>query len=164
MFSEYLAEDSIQYSSHVTRFGEKLIIQLCSYFEENDIEIRTINRCLSLMFKDDIDEIIKESMSPSTYISSLLSIISPIRAEMSKVAYSFSYSFTNHSQMSSVPIQLQVLCSLLVDGCDPNLKGFSQSSLSIAQLVMYQYRKIAESSSVTTVRRHSKERETPVPV
>lgn len=164
MFSEYLAEDSIQYSSHVTRFGEKLIIQLGSYFEENDIEIRTINRCLSLMFKEDIDEIIKESMSPSTYISSLLSIISPIRAEMSKVANSFSYSFTNDSQMSSVPIQLQVLCSLLVDGCDPNLKGFSQSSLSIAQLVMYQYRKITGSSSVTTVRRHSKERETPVPV
>ena len=47
MFSEYLAEDSIQYSSHVTSFGEKLIIELGSYFEENDIEIRTINRCLS---------------------------------------------------------------------------------------------------------------------
>ena len=84
MFSEYLAEDSIQYSSHVTRFGEKLIIQLGSYFEENDIEIRAINRCLSLMFKEDIDEIIKESMSPSTCISSLFSIISPIRAKMSK--------------------------------------------------------------------------------
>ena len=64
-----------------------------------------------------------------------------------------------------MPIQLQILCSLLIDGCDPLIKGFSQSSKTIAQLVMYQYRKMTgHSSSVTSLRRHVKERETPVPV
>ena len=64
-----------------------------------------------------------------------------------------------------MPIQFQVLCSLLTDGCDPQIKVFIQSSKTIAQLVMYQYRKMTgHSSSVTSLRRHVKERETPAPV
>ena len=64
-----------------------------------------------------------------------------------------------------VPIQLQILCSLLNDGCNSQIKGFSQSSKTTAQLVMYQYRKMtSHSSSVTSLRRHITERETPVPV
>ena len=84
---------------------------------------------------------------------------------MSKVSNTFNNSFPPDFQKASVPIKLQILCSLLIDGWDSQRKGFSQSPKTIAQLVMYQYRKITvHSSSVTSLRRHVKERETPVPV
>ena len=54
---------------------------------------------------------------------------------MSTVANTFNNSFPPDCQRASVPIQLQILCSLLIDGCDPPLKGFSQLSKTIAQLV-----------------------------
>ena len=60
---------------------------------------------------------------------------------MAKVENDFSFSFPAECQEKSVPIQLQTLCSLLIDGSDPQVVGFSQASLSVAQLIMYQYRK-----------------------
>ena len=84
---------------------------------------------------------------------------------MSKVSNTFNNSFPPDCQKASVPIQFHVLCSLLIDGCDPQIKGFSESSKTIAQLAMYQYRKMTSNSwSVTSLRRHVKEGETPVPV
>ena len=84
---------------------------------------------------------------------------------MSKVSNTSNSSFPLNCQKVSVPIQLQILCSLPIDGCDPQIKGFSQSSKTIAQLLMYRYRKMTDhSSSVTSLRTHVKERETPVMV
>ena len=85
---------------------------------------------------------------------------------MSKVSSTFNNSFPPGCQKASVPIlQLQILCSLLIDGCDLQIKGLSQLSKTIAQIVMYKYRKMTgHSSSVTSLCRHVKERETPVPV
>ena len=76
---------------------------------------------------------------------------------MSKVSNTFNNYFPADYQKASVPIQLQILCSLLTDGCDLQIKGLTQSSKTIAQLVTH-------SPSVTSLRRPVKERETPVPV
>ena len=84
---------------------------------------------------------------------------------MSKVKNSFCKSFPPNCQDSSVPIQLQILCSLLIDGCNPQLQGFSQPSKTVSQLIMYQYHKMTgHSTNVTSLRRHPKERETPIPI
>ena len=83
---------------------------------------------------------------------------------MAKVENEFSYSFPAECQEKSVPIQLQTLCSLLIDGSDPQVVGFSQASLSVAQLIMYQYRKTIPSKELSVNRRHCKERETPVAI
>ena len=95
-------------------------------------------------------------------MKSCLKVATPIRMEMSKVENDFKFSFPTGCQKTSTPIQLQILCSLLVDGCDPQVSGFSQASLSIAQMIMHQYRKTVPYKSVTTNRRHCKKRETPV--
>ena len=76
---------------------------------------------------------------------------------MSKVSNTFNNSFPADYQKASVSIQLQILCSFLTDGCDLQIKGLTQSSKTIAQLVTH-------SSSVTLLSRPVKERETPVPV
>ena len=73
-------------------------------------------------------------------------LISPTIQAMSKVSNTFNNSFPPDCQKASVPIQFHILCSLLIDGCDPRKKGFSESSKTIAQLAMYQYRKMTSNS------------------
>ena len=101
---------------------------------------------------------------PYSFVESLSQIVAPIRDKMAKVENEFSYSFPAECQEKSVPIQLQTLCSLLIDGSDPQVVGFSQASLSVAQLIMYQYRKTIPSKELSVNRRHCKERETPVAI
>ena len=95
------------------------------------------------------------------FVISLIGLISRIRQAMSKVSNIFDNSFPPDCQKASVPIQLQFLFSLLIDGCDPQIKGFSQWPKAIAKLLMYHYRKMfGHSSSVTSLHRHVKERKT----
>ena len=167
IFAELLLEDCIEYTPHVTRFAQRLKVELAPFFYcNNGIKIRTIGKSVSLCFSEDVDEIINnELQNPATFVISLVGLISPIRQAMSKVSNTFHNSFPPDCQKASVPTQLQILYSLLIDGCDPQIKGFSQSSKIITQLVMYQYRKMSyHSSSATSLRRHVKERETPIPV
>ena len=166
MYAEFLRSDDIPYAPHVSRFAERLKYGLEPSFRNNTgIEIRTIDRSVKLCFSSDVDEIIDKETSPATFVQSLIGAIAPIRHAMSKVKNTFKNSFSPNCQESSVPIQLQILCSLLIDGCDPKLQGFSQCSKTVSQLVMYQYRKMTgHSTDVVSLRRHPKERETPVPV
>ena len=119
-----------------------------------------------LCFSEDVDEIINNELQNSaTFVTSLVGLISPVRKAKSKVSNTFNNSFPPDSQKTSVPIQLQILCFLLIDGCHPQIKGFRRLSKTIVESVIYQYRKMTgHSSSVTSLRRHVKERETPVPV
>ena len=159
IFTELLLEDCIEYTPHVTRFAQRLKVELEPFFYcNNGVEIRKIGKSVSLCFSEDADEIISnELQNPATFVTSLFELISPIRQVMSKVSNTSNSSFPPDCQKASVPIQLQILCSLPIDGCDPQIKGFSQSSKTIAQLVMYRYRKMTgHSSSVTSLRRHVK--------
>ena len=83
---------------------------------------------------------------------------------MAKVSNSFGGSFPPGWQLFPIPIQLQIMCSLLMDGCDPRTKGFSQSALSISQVIMHQYQKTCSHDITAANRRHSKHRDTPVPI
>ena len=62
----------------------------------------------------------------ANFVISLIGLISPIRQAMSKVSNIFDNSFPPDCQKASVPIQLQLLFSLLIDGCDPQIKGFNR--------------------------------------
>ena len=155
IYTELLLEDCIEYNPHVTRFAQRLKLELEPLFYcNNGVEIRAIGRPVSLCFSEDVYEIISnELQNPATFVTSLVRLISPIRQAMSKVSSTFNNSFPPDCQKASVPIQLQMLCSLLTDECDPQIKGFSQSSKTIAQLVIYQYTKITGHSSSVTCNR-----------
>ena len=146
IYTELLLEECIEYTPHVTCFAQRLKIELKLFFyHSNSVEIRTIGKSVSFCFSEDVDEIISnELQNPATFVTSLVGLISPIRQTMPKVSNTFNNSFPPDCQKPSVPIQ--ILCSLLIDGRDPQVKGFSQSSKTIAQLVMYQCRKIKGSN------------------
>ena len=128
IYTELLLEDCIEYTPHVTRFAQRLKVELEPFFYcNNGVEIRTIGKSVSLCFSEDVDEIISnELQNPATFVTSLAGLISPIKQAMPKVSNTFNNSFPPDCQKASVPIQLQILCSLLIDGCDPQIKGFSQ--------------------------------------
>ena len=125
MYSELLQSDGILYTPHVSRFANRLKTGLEPFFENGaEIEIRSINRSLTLCFASSVNEIIdKEYSNPVTFVQSLVKSVAPIRDAMSKVRNTFSNSFQSDCGNMSVPVQLQILCSLLTDGCDPNVKG-----------------------------------------
>ena len=167
MYSELLQSDGILYTPHVSRFANRLKTGLEPFFENGaEIEIRSINRSLTLCFASSVNEIIdKEYSNPVTFVQSLVKSVAPIRDAMSKVRNTFSNSLQPNCGSMSVPVELQILCSLLIDGCNPNVKGFSQCSKTVSQLVMFQYRKMSHSSSdVQSSRRHLRDRETPKPI
>ena len=162
IYTELLLEDCIEYTPHVTWFAQRLKTELKLFFyRSSSVEIRTIGKSVSFCFSEDVDEIISnELQNPATFVTSLVGLISPIRQAMSNVSNTFNDSFPPDCQKASVPIQLQILCSLLIDGYDPQIKCFTQSSKTITQFVMYQYRKMTgHSPSVTSLRKHVKERE-----
>ena len=163
IYTELLLEECIECTPHVKRFAQRLKVEMEPFFNRNNsVEIRTICKSVS----EDVDEIISNELeNPATFVTSLLGLISPKRQAMSKVSNTFNNSFPLDCQKALMPIQLQILCSLLIDGCDLQIKVFIQSSKTIAQLVMYQYRKMTgHSSPATSLRNYVKERETPVPV
>ena len=92
-----------------------------------------------------------------------MKIVSPIRNDMNTVQNNFLGNFSQTCQQDSLPIRLLTLISMLVDGADVNEKGFSQFTLTVAQLIMYNFR--LQSRNITCVhRRHLKPRETPAPI
>ena len=87
-----------------------------SFYCSNGVEIRTIGKSVSFFFSEDVNEIISNRLqNPATLVTSLAGLISPIRQAMSKISSMFNNSFPPDCQKASVPIQLQILCSSLID-------------------------------------------------
>ena len=152
MYEGLLEFDGIPYSSHVTRFVERLKNVFPS------LEKCTLKKKVMVCFSQDINELIpKESVVFFEFTSE-----SPIKNEMSKENNSFKGSFDSGCQIASVPMQLQILCSVLIDDCEPQTKGFSQSAESNLQIIMYQYKNKSATNVTITNRRHFQHRETPL--
>ena len=121
------------------------------FYCNNGVGIRKITKSVSLCFSEDLDEaIINELQNPVTFVTSLVDLISPIGQVMSKVSNTFNNSFPLDCQKASVPIQIQLLCSVLIDECNLQIKCLGQLTKTIAQLVIYQYRKMTAHSSLVT--------------
>ena len=156
LYIDLLKCHGIQAASHVTRFAEKLLLQI------EDLEKKTVGRTTSLYFKHTFNSIMRDSVvEPDNFMKSLRSVIRPIRDAMCITKNKFEGYFLNDSQTNSVPIQLLSFISMLVDGTYITNKGFSQAALTCSQIIMYNFRKCPVRKAETK-RRHLKERETPV--
>ena len=76
---------------------------------------------------------------PDDFTRSIRDAVVPIRNSMKIVKNEFDGSFRNECQKASQPIELLVLISTLVDGVSIENQGFSQETLKISQLVMYNF-------------------------
>ena len=133
LYAELLDFDNIPYTSHVSRFADRLVSEIPG------LEKRVIGKVF-VVFSDDINNIVLEdTIKAESYVKSLLKLISPIRKEMADINNEFNATFSKTCQQDSLPLKLLILVSMLVDGVHE--KGFSQSTLSAAQCIMYNFRK-----------------------
>ena len=80
------------------------------------------------------------------------SIAAELRNEISNPNNSFNGSFTSNCQDKSIPHKLVTLFSLIIDGCGVENTGYSQQTLTIAQLIQTNFDK-REKTDTTTHRR-----------
>ena len=155
MYKELLEIENIPYTSHSSRFGSQLKEVI------PDSELRVVNGRSMLCFTPEINAVMKHELTYSSLVKVMLEVVVPIRQKMKEVKNSFQGTFDWNFQETSTPAPLVSLCSLLIDGADPREKSVSQAAKTVAQLIMYSYRK---KSGNAINRRHNKERETPAPV
>ena len=77
---------------------------------------------------------------------------------MSQKENKFDGNFDEDSQNKSVPVQLLTLVSMLIDGPGMN-NQISQSSLTISQLVLSNYKDKVKNSSAEIHQRHNHQRD-----
>ena len=93
----------------------------------------------------------------------LKSLAIPIRRSMESVENQFDGCFESNCQVNSVPVQLLTLISLLLDEFSVDNKGYSQPTLTCAQLIMSNFRKNSRHNrEESTHKRNVKVRETPI--
>ena len=102
------------------RFAYNLVLQ--TPFLEKSL----VNNNVTAVFKDAIDKTIhKSSIEPNVFLRSINVVASLIRDDMPKLRNTFNTQFGDNSQISSVPVELLTLTSVLVDGVDISNKTFS---------------------------------------
>ena len=150
---------NIDSTSHVTRFSDSLLQAI------PDLKKSTVSNKLTVCFKGTINMLLKHHVKvPDDFTRSIRDVVVPIRNSMKIVKNKFDGSFKNECQKDSVPIELLVLISMLVDGVGIENQGFSQETLTISQLVMYNFsnRKIVADRKYSN-KRHPQHLETPLP-
>ena len=125
MYVEQLQIHGIQEKVNTTRFTESLVKSL------PELHIETIDNKTRLVFKRKVKELIGEHVKcPDDFLFSVRSVLQ-ISAMNSMVA----------SQFTSIPESLLYLISTLIDGFSPTDNNFTQETLSVAQIIMWNYRK-----------------------
>ena len=125
---------NIDSTSHVTRFSDSLLQAI------PDLKKSTVSNKLTVCFKGTINMLLEHHVEvPDDFTRSIRDVVVPIRNSMKIVKNKFDGSFKNECQKDSVPIELLVLISMLVDGVGIENQGFSQETLTISQLVMYNF-------------------------
>ena len=92
-------------------------------------------------------------------------VVVSIRNSLKKVKNKFDGEFHNEGQLRSVPLELLVLISMLIDGVSIDNQAFSQEVISGSQLIVYHFgnRKTSE-DGIYPKKRHPKHLETPLPI
>ena len=121
---------------NATRFAERLVKCL------PELHIETIDNKTRLVFKRKVKELIGEHVKcPDDFFFSLRSALCLVHKEMADQCNEFCGSFNNSSQFTSIPKSLLYLITTLIDGFSLTDNNFTQEILSVAQIIMWNYRK-----------------------
>ena len=152
-YMSLLCDQDTKYTSHVTRFADKLVENI------NGLNKDTTHKKIIIYLQQGVSKMIYNSCdSPNMFMSKLRDVATQIRNIVIQ-KNKFVGSFNKDSQADSVPIALMTLMSMLVDGTTTEHNVLSQGALTSAQVVIYNFRKKTVKTK-TGNRRHSKSHET----
>ncbi|CAG2215325.1 unnamed protein product [Mytilus edulis] len=137
---------------HSTRLKNRLLTYV------PDIETYKQGREHLLAFKDDIGPALRRACEEdfdSNYMQ-IYKAVKIVRSDMMATSSEFNGTFAADCQEKSVPRSLLTLVNMLLYGPDITTDSFSQETLSIAQMLIFNSHKRIQKSN-----RHAKSRETP---
>ena len=128
-----------------------------------EIELQNVGKKLTLYFKSTADSLISGSVNDSNnFYQTLLETALPLKYMMAKASNNLDDDTTiNIEQVTSIPIHLLTLVSMLIDGPVASNRQFSQPALTVAQLIQTYFHK-NRSHDIEQSRKILKTRETPV--
>ena len=151
-----LHDQGIKYTSHVTRFAEKLVENIDGLIKD------TTHKTIIVYLQQDVSKMMYNSCdSPNIFISKLRDVVTQIRNITVIQKIKFVDSFNKDSQADSVATALMTLMSMLADGTTTENNVLSQAALTSAQVVMYNFRKKSVKTKTGNCR-HAKSRKTPL--
>ncbi|KAL8624292.1 hypothetical protein ACOMHN_034015 [Nucella lapillus] len=167
-----LADLAIMYQQRLKDYGlqpgrihsSRLKMRLLAHFP--DLQAYADSRDIRLAFACDLNATLKEAYNRESWDEGvhLAKAAKIVRRDMFLLKSKFTGSFSESSQLSSVPETLLALMEIILDG--PSLgnsgRGRQQASLTLAQLASFNAVKRARTNTATI--KHSNERETPLPV
>ena len=155
-YMNLLTHQGIKYTSHVTRFADKLVDNVDGLIKD------TTQKKIIVYLQKNVSSMMYHSCdSPNILMSKFRDVATQIRNTMSTHKNEFVGCFNKNSQADSIPMALITFVSMLVDGTTTENNVCSQGALTAAQVIMYNFRKKFMKTS-TGNRRHSKSHETPL--
>ena len=131
-----LHDQGIKYTSHVTRFTDKLVENIDGLIKD------TTHKKIIVYLQQDVSKMMHNSCdSPNIFMSKLWDVATQIRNTVVIQKNKFIGSFIKDSQADSVPITLMTLMSMLVDGRTTENNVLSDGALTSAQVVMHNFSK-----------------------
>lgn len=146
---------------HSTRLKDRLLETV------SNLDFYSKGRDVYLVFKEDVGDVIHKSLKDDQYDEEALILAKAariVRRKMKDQKNEFSGTFPPDCQEKSVPKVLLTLVSMILDS--PNIKDqddydVSQASLSLSQLLMFNYREFGK-KTISEKMRHTKKNETPL--
>ena len=128
MYITLLKFHDVNVNSHVSRFADSLVEATPG------LRNRTVNKKVTVFFESTIDMLLKDHIDiisePNEFARPIKDVVIPIRNYMKMIHNKFDGTFAVECQKDSVPIQLLVLISMLVDGAGIDNQGFSQETMT----------------------------------
>ncbi|KAG0715643.1 hypothetical protein GWK47_011463 [Chionoecetes opilio] len=148
---------------HTTRLKDRLLSVL------PDPRAHSQGRDTFLLFEKDIGPTLKKACDHDSDAMRLVRAVQVVRREMFQTRFTFDGAFHADCQKDSVTPSLLALVNMILDGA--NIKhqtklantGTTTAALTVSQLLVFNSVKHARSVESTSVR-HSRERETPLPL
>ena len=130
-YIQQLDEYIIHEASHSTRFCERLLSNI------DNLQSIIIDGKLSVTFTKNIEGVVKDHVqSPDSFLSLVRKVVIPIRKQMFEINNTFTGQYNDNSQVDSVPKQLLLLMSMLING-----NVIEPERQSCAQLVVFNSKK-----------------------
>ena len=161
MYVDQLQSKGIREKVNTTRFTKRLMDSIPELHSE------TVDNKIRLVFRRKVKELVGDYInSPDEFFFAIRRVVGPLRKEIGKQSNTFCGSFSDFTQFTSVPKSLLYFISALINGFCTTDDNFSQETLSIAQIIMWNYRNSSRNTSTNNqiIKRsyHSKTRETPM--
>ena len=131
-----LHDQRIKYTSHVTRFADRLVENM------DDLIKEATHQKIIVYLQQDVSKMMHNSCnSPNIFMSKLRDVYTQTRNTMVIQKNKFVGSCNKDSQADSVPISFMTFMRMLVDGTTAENIVLSQGALTSAQFFMYNFRK-----------------------